>query len=128
VADYSAAELLTIREWVGSAPNDAALNAYHDGHNGDPFATALSVLRARRADIAANPTQQQWTGDYSESWGKNLDALDAQIGEVSGLVTDPTMLATITAGIQVGGLTRSDRAVRGHTHISDTLVALDAET
>lgn len=78
-----AATLARIREHVGSRPDDTAVEtAFGLAGNGTIEAAALSILRARRADLLLNPTAFAVQGDYSENRTENLKALNARIADL----------------------------------------------
>ena len=72
------------------------------------YATALEVLRERRANLVANPLNVTLVGDYSEDASKNLAALDADLASLEELAAveanDPG-----EGSITFGQLTRPDR-------------------
>lgn len=80
------------REWVGSQPDDTALQAAIDEWR-SPHRAALAILRARRADMIAQPAKWAVVDDYSQDASANLRALDDQIARLEALVpeegTDP---------------------------------------
>lgn len=97
-----AASLRVIREWVGSQPDDDALDdAFDDA--GTLNGAALSILRQRRADLLVG---KAWgvPGDYYEG-AANLSALDRQIADLEALV------GTGAGVLTVGSITR-DRGAR----------------
>lgn len=93
-----AATLARIREWVGSKPDDDTVDATFalDG-NGTIETTALSILRIRYADLLAAPSTFAVQGDYSQSTGKNIEALEGKIGELEQLVG--AACGQVTAGL-----------------------------
>lgn len=90
--------LSQIREWVGSAPDDDALeDAYTVASStyggGTVHGAALSILRARRADLL---TKTSWgvPGDYYEG-APQFAAIDGQIAQLEGLLgVGSSVLAT----------------------------------
>lgn len=74
-----------VRDWVGDTdPSDADIDAKFLVE-GTVASTALSFLKRRRANLLQDP--ETWKGpDYSESWGKTLDALSALIKLAEGAV------------------------------------------
>lgn len=79
------AELDQVRDWVGDTdPTDDQISDRYD-IEGTAVKTALVFLRRRRANLLQDPAQ--WNGpDYSESWGKTLDALADLISDAEGAV------------------------------------------
>lgn len=78
-----AAILARIREHVGSHPDDPTVEAiYGLAGNGTVETAALSILRARRADLAYNPASFEVVGDYKQDATKNLDLLDKRIADL----------------------------------------------
>lgn len=92
--------LHVIRSWVGSNPSDTDLETRFDRLT-DAQLVALEVLRERRADLVSNPAQFAVSGDYSQSTGKNIDALDADIVRLERLT------GTGVDVVRTGVLTRS---------------------
>lgn len=94
-------QLAVIRRWVGSKV----------GHDGDvidgtdldarlarlttPEAVALEILGQARADIVlGNPVSFTITGDQSEDWSKNLEALDKHIALLERVCGSATVAVT----------------------------------
>ena len=96
-------DLAAIREHVGSTPPDADLEVQWD-RLGSVEAVALAVLRGRLADLLASPADLRVDGDYSESWGKNLDLLRAKIAALETLLPDGP------GAVKVAHLSRSGRS------------------
>ncbi|GEM_PF-6771034 len=97
-----------IREWVGSQPTaDLIEEAFT--RTGTVEAAALSILRARRADLVnaeLNPETFNVQGDYSQSTRVNIAALDADIARLEKLTgTGPDT-------IRVGQLVRPTNSRR----------------
>lgn len=70
-----------IREWTGSQPDVVALETVYL-REGTVEASALSILRTRRADLVSGAISWAVEGDYREDRAKNLEALDAQIAKL----------------------------------------------
>jgi len=92
-------EMAQIRDYIGATPDDGTVEQVFALRE-TVAATAMSILRQRRADLVAAPAQ--WTSaDYSEQWGKNLEALDRAIAEVHADVIadawdhDPTVVRPV---------------------------------
>ncbi len=96
--------LAAIREWVGSTPDDAAVETVYL-RTGTVEAAALSILRTRRADLVTGPVSWAVEGDYREDRSKNLDALDRLIARLEGeaVIVDPATAMTTSQ------LTRCDQ-------------------
>lgn len=71
-------QVVYIRRQVGSSPPDADLQAIFD-RTGDVDVLVLEILETRYADMLANPTSFSVSGEYSQSTGENLKALQKQI-------------------------------------------------
>lgn len=71
--------ITTIREWVGTQPDDGTIGALFADHNHDPLRTALSILRTRYADMTANPAKWAVVDDYSQDTTANLEILASRI-------------------------------------------------
>lgn len=84
-----AAILDQVRDWVGSTPDDATIEARYNQSAGDEHpveATALAILRRRRADMVASPAEWRLDGDYQQKTEANIAALDAQIADLERIV------------------------------------------
>lgn len=74
-------QLAEIREWVGSTPDDATVEATFDALGGVRD-TIRRILRMRRADMIANPSQFAIPGEYSQSTVQNLKSIDELLAEL----------------------------------------------
>lgn len=75
---FDSADRRKIREYVGAEPDDYQLDLVGGDNGWKITATALSILKTRRATIVSAPAD--WgTDGYSEEWSENLKALDADI-------------------------------------------------
>jgi hypothetical protein len=84
----TADDLAEVREWVGAEPADDIVEAAW-ARKGTVVATALAILRARRADILAGPTRWAVGSDYSqEHTAEAIKALNAQIDQLETLDPD----------------------------------------
>lgn len=75
----TAADIRTIRRWVGRAPDDQRLGDYFDAADDDALAAALDILEERRADLIAAPGKLSADQDSREITESQLKRLDAQI-------------------------------------------------
>lgn len=101
----TADDLAVIRSHVGSTPNDADLTARWE-RLGTVEKVALEVLRGRLADLLAAPASLRVDGDYSESWGKNIDALRVKVRELEAAVAS----GGTPGAVHVAHLTRAGRS------------------
>lgn len=92
----TAADLAAVRAWVGTAIDDADVDAVWVVQLNVEL-TALQLLRQRRADFVADPAQFAVQGDYSQNVADNLRALDAQIGQLERLTG--TGASVVTTGV-----------------------------
>lgn len=93
--------LAQIRDHVGSTPDDATIEAtWLRDDVGTADLAALSILRRRLADLEASPETFNVQGDYSQSTGKNLDALAKKIADLE------TVCGVGASALTVGRLTR----------------------
>lgn len=76
-------QIIETRRQVGNAPDDAALNDTYD-RLGDVDAVVLEVLELRYAELERTPESFSIPGEYSQSTGKNLEALGARISALGG--------------------------------------------
>lgn len=81
--------LAEIRELIGSQPDDVAVEVVYDRKAAMGVAddllvasTALSILRQRRAELLLTPASFSVPGDYSQSTGDNIRALDGLIADL----------------------------------------------
>ncbi len=93
--------LATIRSWVGSAVGRDGDTFDGDDLNtrfgvlGSAEAVALQILQQRRADIVlGNPVTWSISGDHSEDWMGNLQALDKHIAQLERMVGAGTVTVT----------------------------------
>lgn len=77
-------DLAWLREWVGSSPDDATLEAQLDLY-GVRSLTALGILRVRRADLLGDPLSYSIRGDVTVNAAGNLSALDILIARLEGI-------------------------------------------
>lgn len=96
-------DLAAIREHVGSTPSDEDLGTQWD-RLGTVEAVALSVLRARLADMLASPASLRVDGDYAEDHSANIRALEKQIARLELAVPGSP------GEVKVAHLTRSGRS------------------
>lgn len=93
-----AAVLAQIRDWIGSTPDDDAVEAtFNRDDLGTVNLTALAILRQRRADLENGPDSFEVVGDYKETTiGKAFESLNTRIAELEAVTgTGSSML---TAG------------------------------
>lgn len=76
-------QLITIRRAVGDKPDDAALNVIYD-RTADVDVLILEVLERRLANLKAVPDSFSVPGEYSQSTGKQIDALQAEVSARGG--------------------------------------------
>jgi hypothetical protein len=106
-------DLLWMREWVGSQPDDAALATTY-GSYGSRTLAALSILKARRADLLADPLSYSIRGDVTVNAQGNLNALDGFISQLEAIaVADGDLEADADAGLSGLVLERRDTWGRG---------------
>jgi hypothetical protein len=79
------ADLAAIREWVGSQPSDESVRVIYE-RRGSVEATALAILRGRRADFITRAAKFAAEGDFSEDTATNIKALDRDIASLEALV------------------------------------------
>lgn len=97
--------LAQIRDLVGSQPDDDSIEAtYLRDDMGTVNLAALSILRRRRSDMELAPETFNVQGDYSQSTGKNLDALNKRIAELEALCGVGS--STLSTGQLVRGVSR----------------------
>lgn len=95
-----AEQLAAIRTWVGSTPDDNALNVIWDRLLSVP-AVALEVLGQRQADFEKAPESLSVVGDFSQSTGTNIRSLNDKIAQLTALVSSDS-----ASGIGVSRLAR----------------------
>lgn len=83
-------QLIQIRRKIGTAPDDAALDAIYD-RVGDLDELVLEVLEIRLADMMRAPSSFAVPGEYSQSTSENIRALERDIAALGG----PTGLVRI---------------------------------
>lgn len=102
----SVAQRYEVRRWVGSAPPDADLDANFD-RLGTVRAVIEEILQTRLADFTRAPATFAIPGEYSQSVGDNIDALqdllaslnDADLStEVSSAAPAPRVRRLVRAG------------------------------
>lgn len=81
------ADLEAIRSWVGDTPSDSSIQSTWVAAGETVEATALSILRRRRANLVADPLKFGADGDWSQDATANLKALDADIATLDSLVS-----------------------------------------
>ncbi len=104
----AADDLAAIRSHIGETapPSDGDLGPMWD-RLGSVETVALAVLRARHADMLAQPSALGVSGDYDENWSENLTALERKIAHLEAAVA----VAAGTGGVvTVAHLTRSGRS------------------
>lgn len=79
----SADQLVTIRRAVGTAPDDAELNTIY-ARTGDVAELILEVLETRLADMKRQPASFSIPGEYSQSTGDNIRALEKAVASLGG--------------------------------------------
>ena len=106
----AAGVLEDIRQWVGSNPADSVLETKYL-RLGTVEAVALQVLRARLADMVADPARFQVDGDASWSFERNMSELRKSITQLEALTPPPTdpEVSMPSAEMQVGRIVRSGR-------------------
>lgn len=87
-------DLDIVRDWVGSTPDDTAVNATLARWPDDtaaPQKAALSILRRRLADLEADPATMAIDGDISWSTAQDQrQAIRAKIRSLEAAVGDTT--------------------------------------
>lgn len=76
-------QLITIRRAVGTAPSDAELNDIYT-RTADVDELILEVLEIRLADLKRNPSSFSVPGEYSQSTGENIAALEKSVAALGG--------------------------------------------
>jgi hypothetical protein len=99
------ADLAAVREWVGSQPSDDAVRLVYE-RRGTIEATALAILRSRRADFVARASKFSADGDFDEDIVQNIKSLDGDIARLEAL------LPTTEGGAADLGLVTTSRLVR----------------
>ncbi len=82
-------DIEAVRDWVGSKPDDPAVNAIlarFDGQSHTVERAALSILLRREAD--GGPAKWSVDGDYSQDASANLKALQARIARLRAITGD----------------------------------------
>jgi hypothetical protein len=78
----SEVQLIRVRRHVGAnEPTDAELHAIYD-RLGDVDELVLEVLEARLATLTSEPAQFAIPGEYSQSVGENIKALQEQLAKL----------------------------------------------
>lgn len=77
-----AAPITLVREYVGTTPDDDAIMAMLNAHDGDAHGAARSILRVRLADMIAHPAKWAVVDDYSQDTSANIAAVRAQIAAI----------------------------------------------
>lgn len=92
----TAAELIELRAVIGKGtpPTDADLNTKFD-RLGSVTLVAREVLSERLADLLTKPTSFSIPGEYSESRGGQIKALQEQLVALGGGVLSGTRIATL---------------------------------
>ena len=83
----SEGSLYTVRNWIGSEPTDAELNALY------VFAGSLrglvwGILRRRLTEFETDPASFNAGGMYTQNAAKNIDALTAELARLEGMPPD----------------------------------------
>lgn len=96
-----------IRNWIGdqTPPTDNDLAVLWDRHP-TVEQVALFVLRKRRASLLTNPAAFTVQGDYSQSTVKNLDALNALIGQLEQITGEGQHVVSAGRIVRVGASRR----------------------
>lgn len=81
-------DLIWMREWIGSAPDDDAVQARLDAYDGVRSLATISLLRERRADLLSDPVSYSIRGDITVNAGANLSALDSMIAQLEDIARD----------------------------------------
>lgn len=79
VAVLTADELDALRDEVGSVPADDVLQAKHQRIGLGWRDVAVAVLKRRLIDMLANPASFSVAGEYGQSTGANIAALERKI-------------------------------------------------
>lgn len=77
-------QIVTIRRAVGDTPDDAALGAIFARNGGSVDDLILEVLEIRLANLKAAPDSFSVPGEYSQSTGKQIDALERELAARGG--------------------------------------------
>lgn len=101
----SADELAAIRAWVGSTPDDTAVNAKWDRLL-SVEAVALEILRGRRADYEASPASLSVSGEFSMGVGDNIKSLTADIAALELAVASGSPVGVASARLRRVGPSR----------------------
>jgi hypothetical protein len=99
-------DILDVRDWVGSNPDDPTINAQLARFDGQEHAVeraALAILLQREAD--AGPAKWSVDGDYSEDDSAGRKTLSARIARLRAIVGDDvsTLLPVTTAALDGPG-------------------------
>lgn len=111
-----ASQIQAVRDWVGSKPVDADIEAHFDDL-GDVNRVALRILRQRLADWLRNPVSFGTEEGYRENRKANIDQVKDQIARLEILIGDDESTSLMT----VGRVQRFDDEDRGWP-VSTTLV------
>ncbi len=79
----TADQLVTIRRAVGNAPTDAELDAIYL-RTADVPELILEVLEIRLADMKRQPASFNIPGEYGQSTGDNISALERTVSALGG--------------------------------------------
>jgi hypothetical protein len=102
------ADLAAIREWVGSQPPDESVRVIYE-RRGTVEATALAILRARRADFIQRAAKFSADGDFSEDTATNIKALDRDIASLEAMVPSTEGGASDLGMVTTSRLVRAGR-------------------
>lgn len=106
-------DLTWMREWIGSGPDDDAVQARLDAYDGTRTLAAISILRERRADLLGDPLSYSIRGDVTVNAAGNLSALDSMIAQLEDIAVGDGDLDA-PAGIEGAVLERQDTWGRGY--------------
>lgn len=100
-----AADLATIRNDVGTEPDDDTVEAFLDAEATTTLA-ALAIWRQRYADAISEPQSQSLAGDASHNWGQALEHMRTRIAVLENRAA---VEAGDVAGVTSVAFGRSDR-------------------
>lgn len=106
-------DLTWMREWLGSGPADADLQARLDAYEGVRTLAAISLLRQRRADMLADPLSYSIRGDVTVNAQANMKALDDLIAQLEAQAVEDGDLAAASDALAGMVLERQDTWGRG---------------
>lgn len=107
-------DLTWIREWIGAAPDDDAVNARLEAYDDNRTQTAISILRERRANLLIDPLSYSIRGDVTVNAQANLAALDDLIKRLIAIgVAEGDLDPDAEDTIQSATLERQDTWGRG---------------